>query len=328
MIQADVFSFHARDPADWTWTETVFLFFSVPEEGISCSIYVLARPNLGVCHSSIEIHKGFCHHPWEGGFTDAQLHLPCPADFSNFTLPNGLSFQSRNQPRDFAIQYLSKDGACRFDVDYVALSYPFDTHDPNDNPLVAHSKESANVPGYDGWHNGHMESIGRITGKVTLYGKTYEVDCIDGMDKSWGPRPDFGQQGSSWFHVATDDGFAAFLAMGLNFVDREVTYGPLRFGFVVVDGEKTGIVEASMSSQRSDMLVMRTVVDFKDAKGRTYHAVGTALAAAPWYTFNPACVSFQTLLRWECNGKTGASHFTDFMGLNFMTQGVAPRHVP
>ncbi|MGD9661282.1 MAG: hypothetical protein AB7U63_08410, partial [Porticoccaceae bacterium] len=76
MIEKNVFSFHESPKDDWTWTETTFLFFSVPEEGISGSTYVLARPNLGVCHSSIEIHIGFCLHPWQTAFMDAQMHLP------------------------------------------------------------------------------------------------------------------------------------------------------------------------------------------------------------------------------------------------------------
>lgn len=333
MIDSHVFNFHERPSADWTWTETIFLFFSVPEEGISGSIYVLARPNLGVCHSSIEIHKGFCLHPWQSDFADAQMHLPCPEDFSNFTLKNGLSFavdntdNANNVPRDFNFNYVSKDERCRFDLKYAALSDPFDPHNPDHNPLLAEDISSARVPGYDGWHNGHMEGVGRITGSLELNGKTYQVDCIDGMDKSWGPRPDYGQQGASWLHVTTQD-FSAFLAVALQFDQKELVYGPLRFGYVSSNGKNIGIVEAELQSQRRDMHALRTAIEFKDANGKSYSASGTAIAAGPWYTFNPACVSYQTLMRWECNGSTGVSHFTDFVGLNYLSQGMSDQYAP
>ncbi|MGD9663112.1 MAG: hypothetical protein AB7U63_17790 [Porticoccaceae bacterium] len=326
MIEKNVFSFHESPKDDWTWTETTFLFFSVPEEGISGSIYVLARPNLGVCHSSIEIHKGFCLHPWQTAFMDAQMHLPCPENFSNFKLPNGLEFEVTNDPKDFRFAYKSKDGACAFDLDFKALSYPFDPHDPNDNPLLKTDVKAAKVPGYEGWHNGHMESNGRITGTLELNGKKYRVDCIDGMDKSWGPRPDFGQEGASWLHVSTGNDFSAFLAVALNFDQKEIVYGPLRFGFVSDNGETTGIVEAEMKSQRRDMHSLRTTIKFRDAKNRVFEAVGTPLAAAPWYTFNPSAVSYQTLMQWQCNGKTGASHLTDFVGINYLARGMADQY--
>ena len=58
MITAADYKFHERDSTDDTWTETVFQIFSVPELGISGNIYVLTRPNLGVCHCAIEIHQG------------------------------------------------------------------------------------------------------------------------------------------------------------------------------------------------------------------------------------------------------------------------------
>ena len=316
MISQDVYKFHERPEDDWTWTETTFLFFSVPEEGISASIYVLARPNLGVCFATVDIHKGFCMNLWEVDFIDRQMHLPCPEDFSDFTLPNGLHFEVTNPPRDFRFTYESQDGICSLDVDFTAMSPPFDPHDPGENPLVASDTSSAKVPGYQGWHNGHMEVVGRITGVLKLHGKEYRVDCIDGVDKSWGPRPDYGQQGASWFHVT---------AMALNFDNREIVYGPLRFGYIAEQGENVAIVEAEMKSQRRDMHSLRTLVKFKDAGGRDFEALGIPLAAAPFH-FNPSVVSYQTLMQWECGGKTGVSHLTDFLGLNFMSRGMSDKY--
>ena len=91
--------FHARDPADRTWTETTFLPFGVPEEGIFGNAYVLARPNMGVAISSVIVTRGLCRQPWEIDFCDPQMHLPCPEKFSDYQLGNGLEVKALNGPR-------------------------------------------------------------------------------------------------------------------------------------------------------------------------------------------------------------------------------------
>ena len=127
------------------------------------------------------------------------------------------------------------------------------------------------------------------------------------------------------FHVTAGDDFSAFLAMALNFDNREIVYGPLRFGYIAEQGENVAIVEAEMKSQRRDMHSLRTLVKFKDAGGRDFEALGIPLAAAPFH-FNPSVVSYQTLMQWECGGKTGVSHLTDFLGLNFMSRGMSDKY--
>ncbi len=322
MITAADFKLHARDPHDRTWTETLFLIFSVPEASISGSVYTLVRPNMGVCHSSIEIHQGICFHPWQIHFADAQMHLPCPEHFDDFSLENGLSFKAFDA-RDSCFSYASQDGRCAFELTYRSICDPFDPHDPADNTLLAADQGSAAVEGYDGWNHGHMEGIGRTTGTLRLRGRDYAVDCVDGMDKSWGPRLDWGQQGATWMHVTLGEDFGAFLVFGLAFERKEIVYGPFKFGFVAIDGARRVITKASMTAQRRDLHVTRAHVRFTDDQGKTYDAVGTTVAGAPWYNFNPASAAYQTLLRFECNGRAGYSHIADFAGLGYLAEGMA-----
>ncbi len=325
MITAEDFKFHARDPGDRTWTETLFVIFSVPEAAISGSVYTLARPNMGICHSSIEIHKGICFHPWQIHHSDAQMHLPCPENFDDYALENGLSFKALNA-RDSRFSYTSLDGNCAFELDYRSICDPFDPHDPADNTLLKASHESSAVAGYDGWNHGHMEGIGRTTGELTLRGKKYRIDCVDGMDKSWGPRPDWGQKGATWLHITLGENFGVFLVLGLEFDRKEIVYGPFKFGFISIDGHRRSIVSASMKAQRRDLHVTRAVVEFTDDQGKCYEAVGTTIAGAPWYHFNPASAAFQTLMRFECDGRVGYSHIADFAGLGFLSRGMADDH--
>ncbi|WP_347718633.1 hypothetical protein [Sphingomonas sp.] len=318
MITADDFGFHPCDPADRSWTETLFMIFSVPEAGISGNLYTLARPNLGICHSSIEIHKGMCFHPWQIHHNDAQMHLACPEKFDDFTLENGLSFKAHNA-RDSEFSYDSLDGKCQLKLSFEAVCDPFDPHDPEQVPSLGKGK----VAGYDGWNNGHMESKGRIRGSLTLRGKTYAVDCIDGMDKSWGPRRDWGNKGATWVQVDLGEDLGAFLVLGLSFENKEVKYGPFNYGFLAIDGERRPIVSASMTAQRSDMLVTRADVKFEDDQGNSYHARGTTIAAGPWYNFNPSSAAFQTLMRWESGTRVGHSHIADFAGLSYLSEGMS-----
>ena len=318
MITADDFKFHPCDPDDRSWTETLFVIFSVPEAGISGNLYTLARPNLGICHSSIEIHKGMCFHPWQIHHNDAQMHLKCPEQFDDFTLENGLSFKALNE-RDSRFSYKSLDGKCELDLTFSAVCDPFDPHDPAQVPSLHGSK----VAGYDGWNNGHMESKGRSKGSLLLRGKRYAIDCIDGMDKSWGPRRDWGNKGASWIHVNLGDDLGAFLVFSLAFENKELVYGPFAYGFLAVNGERRPIVSAAMTAQRSDMLVTRADVRFEDDLGNVYRARGTTIAAGPWYNFNPSSAAFQTLMRWESGNRVGYSHIADFTGLAFLSAGMS-----
>lgn len=318
MITASDFDFHPCDPADDSWTETQFMIFSVPEAGISGNLYVLARPNLGICHSSIEIHRGMCFEPWNIHHNDSQMHLRCPQKFSDFSLANGLSFKALNA-RDFGYKYASLDGNCALELSFKSVCDPFDPHDPNDFPSLGASQ----MDGYQGWNYGHMEATGRITGWLRLRDKEYAVDCIDGMDKSWGPRNDWGSKAASWIHVELGEGLGAFLVMGITFEEKEVRYGPFKYGFLVVGDQRRPIVSATMTAKRHAMLVTDAQVTFEDDRGNVHVVHGTTVAAAPWYNFNPSSAAFQTLMRWESGGRVGYSHIADFAGLGYMSAGMA-----
>ena len=123
MIKPEDNDFHPRDPTDRTWTETTFLPFGVPEEGIFGNAYVLARPNLGVCISSIIVTRGFCRQPYEIDFCDPQMHLPCPPKFSSYALENGLTVTATNGVRDYHLTYENALGACSFDLSVRGLAF-------------------------------------------------------------------------------------------------------------------------------------------------------------------------------------------------------------
>jgi len=316
--------FHPRDPADRTWTETMFLPFSIPEEAIFGNVYVLARPNAGVATSSILIGQGFCPHPWQVDFTDPQVHLPCPESFADFELPNGLRVLAPS-PKKYDISYRNLLGACSFDLSFRALHEPFDPGDPAQNPLLETDRSHADARHGDEWENGHFEVKGHITGQLELRGKTYTIDCYDGMDHSWGPRMETGTRSVAWVSVNFGPELAMHLAVLIGIVDGEVQYERLRFGFVVRHGEVRPIVDAAITAQHTHMLAINNHIVATDDQGETYEFHGTAISSNPWYTFNPSHVSYQGIFRYHWGSKVGYGEMADIYGLDYLAERMS-RH--
>ena len=316
--------FHDRDPSDLSWTETTFLPFGVPEAGIFGNAYVLARPNLGVVASSIIVSQGICTQPYQIDFTDPQMHLRCPPSFSKYALSNGLKVEATNGPRDYHLQYENVLGACSFDLTFRGLHHPFDPHDPKENPLLKPGEHQPADPrlGTE-WMNGHFEVKGHITGELELRGRSYKVDCYDGMDHSWGPRAEVGTRAVSWISLNFGDDLAFHLAVPMNIRNGEVTYDPLRFGFVADKGETFGLVEATVEATRVDLLPMTNHIRIKDVRGKEYEYFGSSVGGHPWHSFNPSHVCYQSLMRYQGGNRVGYGEFGDIFGLDYLAERMS-----
>ena len=324
MITAKDADFHPCDPSDRSWTETTFLPFGVPEAGIFGNAYVLARPNLGIVSSAIIVSQGFCRQPYEIDFTDPQMHLPCPGSFSKYQLDNGLSVQASADARDYQLSYRNALGACNFDLHFRGLHRPFDPHDPNENPLLeAAAKAPADPRIGTEWTNGHFEAKGHITGELELRGRRFKVDCYDGMDHSWGPRPQVGTRAVSWISVNFGEDLAFHLAVPMNIQRGEVSYDALRFGFVMDQGETFGLVQASVQATRVDMLATTNHIRVKDLRGREWEFFGSVVGGHPWHSFNPCHVCYQSLMRYQCGHRVGYGEFGDIFGLDYLAERMS-----
>lgn len=316
MITAADSEFHERDPADTSWAETIVLIFSVPEAGILGNAYVLARPNIGVAATSIVVCSGLRPNAHEIDFVDARMHQPCPDSFLDMSFGNNFTVKTLDAPRDFEFRYDDPHGACSFDLTFRSVMPPFDTHDPDDNPLI--SAGSTDMGYGDAWANGHLDTIGHTTGELTLRGKRYAVDCYDGMDRSWGPREEWGGRAVSWVHVTFGDDFGLHVALTMDRRDGEIVYDQLRFGYVHDHGTVYGITAASMEAQRIDMVPVSNHIRATDTRGREYEFYGTAVGGYPYYQFIPAYVCFQSLMRYEDGGRVGYAEQGDIFGMDWL----------
>jgi hypothetical protein len=334
MITAADSEFHPRDPADWRWTETTPLIFSVPEAGILANVYVAARPGLGVALSSVAVGQGFCRQPYEMDFTDAQMHLPCPESFLKYSLPNGLSVELTKAPTEYRFSYEYQLGdACRFDVEFQALHDPFDATDPDHNPaLLTTVGSAADERLGDEWGNasgtgapafpkGHYEMMGRVTGELWLRGRRYDVDCYDVMDHSFGTRTETSKRAVSYISAVFGPEYGIHLAVPMEVTAGETVYDGFRLGYVMEDGELFGVTDAEVvASSGTDMLPMNSHIRATDVRGKDHELHGAALAGHPWYSFNPSHVCFQSLMRWHHGDRVGYGEKGDIFGLEFLAE--------
>ncbi|HBX79598.1 MAG TPA: hypothetical protein DEG88_16410 [Propionibacteriaceae bacterium] len=330
MITRADFDFHDNPGTDLTWTETIGAVFSVPEAGILANVYVLARPNLGVATSCVNVHQGFCANPYEIDFHDPQVHLPCPPSLSNFQMSSGMRV-SVDDDCNYHIAYQSADGNCEFDLQYTRIMAPWDMHEASANPLLSPDGVKAADTGLGaGWAHGHFDLINKVSGTLNLRGATYDVECVEGMDHSWGPRPETGghQVAVTWIHITLGPRFGMHLALALDVADGVVTYGPLRFGYVVEDGQVVGLEHAEVTSVVDNLIPVSNTVKARDSRGRVWEFEGVSVGGAPWYSWNPFTCSFSSLMEYHAaDGRVGHAMMTDVYGLEFLAQRLSRRGI-
>jgi hypothetical protein len=316
MITAADMDYHEPDPEAFSWVETNAFQFYIPEENISCYTYVLTRPNAGVCHSSIYLHKGFCESAADALWADARMHLPCPKSLLDFDLPNGFGTTVLNGPNDYHVRYNSNDGACKFDFTYKALVGPYDPHDADQNPLRRLAPDSTAAGGWgEAWSNGHFDMLGECKGTLIFDGKTYPIDCIEAMDHTWGPRPEWEMGSISWGNMSfgPDLAFHVLCPFELDEAGNSI-HQPLTFGHMCDNGKIVGLVSAQFKTEKRGPFGIRQHITVVDALGRSWEMVGEAVGYAPWHTSYPSFLIYSSLYRWTMGDRVGQSHVMEVNG--------------
>ncbi len=319
MIKPEDADFHPTDPSLTRWAETIGLWFAVPEERIYGNVYVLARPNVGATISSINVVQGVNPEPYTADFTDPQMHVPCPSSMLKFSLESGLAVDVYSPPNCYRFTYRSLSGVCELELDLAGCMPAWDPNDPADNPLLSASPGRTDLGLGDVWAGGHLDFVGRVTGRLTLRGWTYAVDAMGGMDRSWGTRTEVGPAAVTYLHIPFDERFGVHLVMGLDLRDDDVVVcDPLRFGYVYDDGAVFGITEARMQTHYVGLVPAANTITITDERGRTFSFTGTSIASVPWYSFSPSYVTHQALMRYEQDGKVAHGLQADVWGIEYL----------
>jgi len=321
MISAADLEFHPCDRADRIWTETTYLAFNVPQAALHGTLYVMARPNLGVAMSSVVIARGVRRRLHEMDFCDPQIHLPCPPSFSNFALDNGLSVRAQSL-RHWQFAYRHQLGACAFELELQGLHHPHDPLDPMENPLLTPQGAAAADPRVgDAWSHGHFDLKGRIRGELTLHGQRYAVDCFEGMDRSWGPRNETPNRATAYISANFGEELGLWLTMTLAVSDDgSIAYDRVNSGFVVEAGVVTPIVAATVQATTADMLAISDHIVATDVHGRRFELFGAAIGTRPLGSFNPSIAAFQSLMRYQWGQRLGHGGHGKLFGLSYLAQ--------
>lgn len=314
MIEPGQAEFQMPADADWRWTETNFWPFCIPEARISGSLYLFAKKRLGVCMSDITIQDRITT-AWEDQiYVDNAQHLPCPASLLNYELPNGLKVHAKVPLKHYLIDYVGFDET-EIHLEFNALAEPWDINDPETDP-IAHTRIGE---GWDSAFSGHYELTGRITGEARIRGKTYQVDCVDTADRSWGIRDETSVTNITWLHGSFGEGLTLH-AMALIDPAHEEKFGGLISGYVLEDGIMHGLVEITGRSERAGMYAMSTILEVVDVRGKRYEITGSTMNAGPLGPW-PAVIYVQHFMRWNCDGQIGYGVQTDGI-----TRAYATRH--
>jgi hypothetical protein len=188
MIRPQDVRFHVPNDIQYDWAETSFFSIYLPEANVTAWTYVVARIGVGAIACDVEAIDRIGRVSLDALYIDFQQHLPVPERFEAFTLPNGFSLKTMNEPRDYLIDYVGS-GDTAFHWAVKGLMEPFDIHDATMDPLASHDP---NASGFGSAYANHFDMTAHVVGTATIRGKRYDVDCVTTMDHSWGPRNERG----------------------------------------------------------------------------------------------------------------------------------------
>ncbi len=310
MITAKDLEYHFTANDDYTWTETYYIPISVPQERLFAHVYVAARPVLGSMAADIRVMGAVSGTELDLLYVDTQFHLPAPKRFSQIHGPNGLSVVAVNPPRDYRIDYVGREGT-EIHVDYTGLMNPFDIHDPDENPLAGKTEaERLARTSMGSGYKGHFDMHAKVKGTLKVRGREYEIDNVDRMNHSWGPRPemDIPPTNSIWAQFGQDLCFRIHLHLD----PSKPTGQDQRFahGYLLDKSEVHAIVDVQAVTTRIG--IIPNSVDFiaTDVRGNKYELRGTPLAGAPWRAYSNS-VCWCGLMRWEHRGTIGYGSFQE-----------------
>lgn len=301
MIRAEDVSYHTPADVQYDWAETNFFSFYIPEANLTGWVYTIARPGVGSMVCDIEVMDRIGRITLETRYFDFQQHLPMPEKLENYTLLNGLTLKTANEPRDYLIDYQGTDDTF-FKLKVAGVMEPFDIHDPAMDPLAS---TDPNKSGFGSAYANHFDMTAHVTGTVRIRGKDYAVDCVTTMDHSWGPRNERGMNPMGWINgnFGTDCAFSTIWTLD-QFKQGWDQFG-LAHGYVLIDGEVRGLVSGRIRAvSRQGPFPMGYEAVVTDAQGREYAFTGTTVNQTPWACYSNI-MAINTTVRWEYEGREG-----------------------
>jgi hypothetical protein len=301
MIRASDVAFHTPSNVTYDWAETTYFSVYIPEGNITAWVYIVMRAGVGAAMADIEVINGIRRKPLDANYFDMQQHLPLPARLDDFTLPNGLSIKTSNQPRDYQIDYIGVDDT---ELHWTArgLMEPFDINDPAMDPRaapgdIAHS-------GFGAAYANHFDMTAHITGTIKIRGKTHAVDCVTTMDHSWGPRNERQLKPMGWINANFNQQTAFSTIWSFDPLARGWEQFGFAHGYALINGKVRGLKSGRQRAVRQGPFPSGYEMIVTDINDDEHLLIGQTIAQIPWSCYSNS-MAMATTVRWHYAGLTG-----------------------
>lgn len=279
--------FHPPTSDDPEWTETCWFTFTVPERGLSGQLYPYFKRNQGVAAGGAFFWDGTHERPETCVYAKQFWHLPLPAEarLTDLKLANGIAYRCIEPQRSWSVKYDDPDGGDEIHVD-----------------LTFTGVVPPNMLG-----TSHVDQAGRYQGTIVLHGEEIAVDSYGFRDRSWGPRPQYGQGihgGQTMrggYSYATASERDAFHTITMDFGSGCISI----HGYLLRDGEwaKLASGKREVTERDEQGFPTRVVIDAVDALGRELHAEGRMQNSLA-FLINPNLFTINCLTEWTFDGVT------------------------
>lgn len=278
--------FHPPTSDDPEWTETCWFTFAVPERNLSGQLYPYFKTNQGVAAGGAFFWDGRNERPETCVYAKQFWHLPLiDQKLTDLTLANGIRYECLEPQKKWRVRYDDPDGGNEIHVDLIVTG------------IVA-----PNMLG-----ESHVDQPCRYQGTIVLHGETIAVDDYGFRDRSWGPRPQFGQgiHGGSMmrggYSYATASDTHAFHAITMDFGTGAIAI----HGSYMRDGEWSKLKggERRVIERDGEGFPLIVELDGVDDLGREFNARGETTNSLG-FLINPNLYTINCLTRWSFDGIT------------------------
>ncbi len=278
--------FHPPTSDDPEWTETCWFTFAVPERNLSGQLYPYFKTNQGVAAGGAFFWDGRNERPETCVYAKQFWHLPLiDQKLTDLTLANGIRYECLEPQKKWRVRYDDPDGGNEIHVDLIVTG------------IVA-----PNMLG-----ESHVDQPCRYQGTIVLHGETIAVDDYGFRDRSWGPRPQFGQgiHGGSMmrggYSYATASDTHAFHAITMDFGTGAIAI----HGSYMRDGEWAKLKggERRVIERDGEGFPLVVEIDGVDELGREFNARGETTNSLG-FLINPNLYTINCLTRWSFDGIT------------------------
>lgn len=248
-VQADDDGYHPPTSDDPSWVETAWFPFWLPEQDTSVHLRVWFRPNAGQMGGAVTAWRDDNRYLAHDAWTE---EMAGPPDLRDLRAPNGFRIECVRPLDTYHLTHSAE--AVEVDVTFRSVMEP--------NPVAP--EESP------GMFDGHFEQPGRMTGRVRLRDRWFDVDCGTVRDRSWGPRTMRPGLRLGNAHGTTTGGASFFAYINPDAAARERITG----GYWSTEGKAARLIDGERSTELDGDFPITVSIDAHDALGRHLVARG------------------------------------------------------